>query len=259
MMRSRLLLTAVIATAAALVTACGKSETNTKTRASGPLQLPEAKLEAKGDSVEANEALKERLARQEAATKLFDKTRAEPPAPAPRAEPVRAPARPEPAVAKAEPQRAAEPVKTAAAPPPAAAPAPAPAPVAAQAQAPAKAPEMVPAKSEPPKAEPARPEPVRLASAAPTTIPAASNNFAAKLVSRVDPEFPREAVHAGAEKGMVKARMTLDGNGNVMRVDIVEANPRRIFDRAVVRALSQWRFSDGPSGRTVESEVEFKR
>lgn len=263
MMRSRLLLTAVIATAAALVTACGKSETNTKTRASGPLQLPEAKLEAKGDSVEANEALKERLARQEAATKLFDKTRAEPPAPAPRAEPVPAPARPEPAVAKAEPQRAAEPVKTAAAtpaaPPPAAAPAPAPAPVAAQAQAPAKAPEMVPAKSEPPRAEPARPEPVRLASAAPTTIPAASNNFAAKLVSRVDPEFPREAVHAGAEKGMVKARMTLDGNGNVMRVDIVEANPRRIFDRAVVRALSQWRFSDGPSGRTVESEVEFKR
>ena len=26
----------------------------------------------------------------------------------------------------------------------------------------------------------------------------------------------------------------------------------------VVRALSQWRFNDGPSGRTVETEVEFK-
>lgn len=263
MMRSRLLLTAVIAAAAALVTACGKGETNAsmKTRPNGPLQLPEAKLEAKGDSVDANEALKERLARQEAATRLFDKTRAEAPAPAPRAEPAPAPARSEPPVAKAEPQRAAEPVRTAAAtpasPPPVAAPAPAPASV--PVQAPAKAPEMVPAKAEPPKSDPAKPEPVRLASAAPTTIPAASNNFAAKLLARVDPEFPREAVQAGAEKGMVKARMTLDGNGNVMRVDIVEANPRRIFDRAVVRALSQWRFSDGPSGRTVESEVEFKR
>ena len=36
------------------------------------------------------------------------------------------------------------------------------------------------------------------------------------------------------------------------------SHPRRVFDRAVVRALSQWRFNDGPSGRTVETEVEFK-
>jgi len=99
---------------------------------------------------------------------------------------------------------------------------------------------------------------VRLASAAPTTIPAAPG-FSSKLLTRVDPEFPREAVQAGAEKGNVKARMTLDGNGNVTRVEVVEASPRRLFDRAVVRALSQWRFSDGPSGRTVETEVEFKR
>ena len=60
------------------------------------------------------------------------------------------------------------------------------------------------------------------------------------------------------ESGNVKARMTLDANGNVTRVEVVEAQPRRLFDRAVVRALSNWRFNEGPSGRTVETEVEFK-
>ena len=240
------------AAAAALVTACGQSEApSLKARANAPLQTPDAKLETKADTAEANEALKERLARQEAATKLFEKSQPAPaPAPA-RAEP--AVARPEPVAARAEPQRQPEMVKTAAA-----APVHAPAPV--HVAAPAKAAEVAPPKAaEAPKVE--KPEPVRLASAAPTTIPAqpSTNALIAKLVSRVDPEFPREAVQAGAEKGSVKARMTLDGNGNVTRVEVVEANPRRLFDRAVVRALSQWRFNDGPSGRTVETEVDFKR
>jgi protein TonB len=203
-----------------------------KARANAPLQVPQARPDAKADTAEANEALKERLARQEAATKLFDKSKPEPAAI--RAEP--AAARAEPARSEPAPQRQTELVKTAAA-------APAPAP------APAKLPEAAPAK---PKVEN-----VKLASAAPTTLPAPLP-LAAKLVSRVDPDFPREAVQAGADHGNVKARMTLDANGNVTRVEVVEANPRRIFDRAVVRALSQWRFSDGPSGRTVETEVEFR-
>ena len=81
----------------------------------------------------------------------------------------------------------------------------------------------------------------------------------AKVVSRVEPGFPREAAQAGVDSGLVKARMTLDSGGNVTRVDIVEAKPMRVFDRAVVRALSGWRFSDGPGGRVVETDVEFKR
>lgn len=81
----------------------------------------------------------------------------------------------------------------------------------------------------------------------------------ATLVSKVEPEFPREAVQAGADRGIVKARMTLDGSGEVTRVEVLEANPRRIFDRAVVKTLSQWKFNPGNSGRAVEIEVEFKR
>jgi len=81
----------------------------------------------------------------------------------------------------------------------------------------------------------------------------------ATIVSKVEPEFPREAIQAGADKGMVKARMTVDGSGEVVRVEILEAQPRRVFDRAVVKTLSQWRFNAGASGRTVEIDVNFTR
>jgi protein TonB len=80
-----------------------------------------------------------------------------------------------------------------------------------------------------------------------------------QLVSKVDPEFPREAVQAGADKGLVKARMTVDGSGEVVRVEILESQPRRVFDRAVVKTLSQWRFNAGATGRTVEIDVNFTR
>ena len=81
----------------------------------------------------------------------------------------------------------------------------------------------------------------------------------ATLVSKVDPEFPREAVQAGADKGAVKARMTVEGSGEVVRVEILEAQPRRVFDRAVIKTLSQWRFNSGAAGRTVEIDINFTR
>jgi protein TonB len=76
-------------------------------------------------------------------------------------------------------------------------------------------------------------------------------------VSKVDPEFPREAQLASIDKGRVKARLTIDASGEVTRVDIVESNPRRVFDRAVTRSLSQWRYEKGADGRTAEVELDF--
>src|ERR1700748_1646643 len=68
-------------------------------------------------------------------------------------------------------------------------------------------------------------------------------------VSRVTPEFPREAISAGADSGKVRARMTIDASGEVTRVEVIEANPRRVFDRAVVKTLSQWKFPAGADNR----------
>ena len=78
-------------------------------------------------------------------------------------------------------------------------------------------------------------------------------------VHRVDPDFPTEAVKAGATKGKVTVRLTLDANGKVTNVEIVDAIPRRLFDRAVQRALADWRYAEGPAGRIVEVEVAFKQ
>jgi protein TonB len=78
-------------------------------------------------------------------------------------------------------------------------------------------------------------------------------------VSRVDPEFPREAVSAGADSGKVRAKMTIDASGEVSRVEIIEASPRRIFDRAVVKTLSQWKFAAGSDNRSMEIDVNFHR
>jgi protein TonB len=78
-------------------------------------------------------------------------------------------------------------------------------------------------------------------------------------VNRVDPEFPREAISAGADTGKVRAKMTIDAAGEVSRVEIIEANPRRVFDRAVVKTLSQWKFSRGSDGRSMEIDVNFHR
>jgi protein TonB len=88
---------------------------------------------------------------------------------------------------------------------------------------------------------------------------ATSADEALRPVVRVDPEFPSEAVKAGAAKGKVTARMTLDAAGKVTNVEIVDAVPRRLFDRAVTRALSDWRYAEGSAGRIVEVEIAFKQ
>ena len=89
------------------------------------------------------------------------------------------------------------------------------------------------------------------------TLPAFAGDM--QPVSRIQPEFPKEAVQAGIDKGHVKARMTLDATGEVSRVEIVEANPRRVFDRAVMRTLAQWKYGAGDANRNVEVDVEFQR
>ena len=80
-----------------------------------------------------------------------------------------------------------------------------------------------------------------------------------QVLERVQPEFPREADRAGVNDGKVKARMTIDASGEVTRVEVLEATPRRIFDREVVRALSQWRFAKGGDARAMEVDLEFRR
>lgn len=77
-------------------------------------------------------------------------------------------------------------------------------------------------------------------------------------ISRVSPEYPREARRKNIDSGRVIARLNIDEKGNVTDVKIMEANPARVFDRAVIDALSQWKFQADGEKYVGEIEVEFK-
>jgi periplasmic protein TonB len=86
--------------------------------------------------------------------------------------------------------------------------------------------------------------------------PAVRKNFSP--VARVQLVFPRDAIKKGIEKGLVIAHAYVQPNGTVSEVRIISANPPRVFDREVIRGLSQWRFNPEPVGFIAEFELEFK-
>ena len=87
----------------------------------------------------------------------------------------------------------------------------------------------------------------------------AADDGAVRPTHRVDPEFPRWAFRAGVNHGIVSARVTVDADGRVTSVEIINAEPKRLFDEAVVQALSQWRYGEGRAGRRIDVEIAFNR
>jgi len=174
-------------------------------------------------------------------------------------EQVRALLAPEPAPIRAPASFTTEPVATPAPPPVVALPAAprASAPVADPAPARNDAAPAVLAVVPPPVASPA--PPTQLAAVLPSLQETRIAPVTLTPVTREVPDFPREAVNAGVAQGSVRARLTVDAAGRVSAVDIVDAQPRRVFDRAVTRTLSRWTFEPGASGRTTDVEIAFRR
>ena len=106
-----------------------------------------------------------------------------------------------------------------------------------------------PAKAPPPVvAPPAPPAPV-----APPPQPAIRKEYKASF--RVEPTYPRQAISSGLQ-GKVIAWVRVAPNGSVVDVQIREST-NRIFDREVIRALSQWKFNPEPVGFIGEYEIVF--
>jgi len=76
-----------------------------------------------------------------------------------------------------------------------------------------------------------------------------------KASFRVEPTYPRQAISAGVQ-GKVIAWVRVAPNGTVQDVQIRESS-NRIFDREVIRALSQWKFNPEPVGFIGEYEIVF--
>jgi len=72
-----------------------------------------------------------------------------------------------------------------------------------------------------------------------------------------DPVYPRQAIRSGISKGRVLARVMIDEKGNVTEVIIVSADPPRHFDKAVIDALSEWKFKAEGEKYVGEVEINF--
>ena len=75
-------------------------------------------------------------------------------------------------------------------------------------------------------------------------------------MTRVEPTFPRGF---DTDSGTVRARLQVDARGTVTGVDIVEANPPRVFDRNVRAALQQWRYEPTGEAFSTLAEIKFSR
>ena len=103
------------------------------------------------------------------------------------------------------------------------------------------------------------PAPLQIAAASPSVLPSRAQPRALVPLSRESPAFPREALTAGVDKGVVRARLSIDASGHVASVEIVDSQPRRVFDRTVSRTLSRWTYEPGAPGRTADVEIAFDR
>lgn len=65
--------------------------------------------------------------------------------------------------------------------------------------------------------------------------------FRLKPKRTVDPEYPREAAREGVG-GWVDIQVTVAPDGRVIRSEVIESDPPRVFERSAIRAIDRWRF-----------------
>jgi protein TonB len=58
---------------------------------------------------------------------------------------------------------------------------------------------------------------------------------------RVEPRYPAKALKRGAE-GFVSLSFTIDETGRPTNIQVIGAEPRRMFERAAMRALKKWKY-----------------
>lgn len=94
--------------------------------------------------------------------------------------------------------------------------------------------------------------------AAALTLALSAHAAAPKIVKKVPPEFPREAAQKGISNGSVKAEVAIDPDGKVSKVTVLEAEPKRVFDKAVTAALMEWKYEGSGEKQTAEVKLVFR-
>ncbi|WP_441002288.1 energy transducer TonB [Pseudocolwellia agarivorans] len=82
-------------------------------------------------------------------------------------------------------------------------------------------------------------------------------------IVRIEPKYPMQAARDGKE-GWVKLSFTINEIGGVEDVTVIEAQPKRIFDKEAKRALRKWKYKpkvvDGKPMRQpgLSVQLDFK-
>lgn len=91
----------------------------------------------------------------------------------------------------------------------------------------------------------------------PSAIPSSSGGIATNVVptTRIEPVYPPRALRAGIE-GMVTVEFTITKEGSVTDIEVITGEPPGVFDRAVIQAVSRWKFApEIVNGQPVEKRA----
>ena len=116
-----------------------------------------------------------------------------------------------------------------------------------------------------PAAEAGHPAPVPVPAVAapkPVAAPAATENRDAQITRMVPPKYPLQAARDN-QQGWVEVEFTVTADGGVSNARVVDAEPRRVFDRAAIEAVSRWQFKPAlingtPTAVVLKRKLEFK-
>lgn len=92
--------------------------------------------------------------------------------------------------------------------------------------------------------------------ATPTPRPARPTAADLRPLSTPAPRFPPEALRAGTS-GEVQVEFTVGTDGSVTAARVVNAEPRRVFDRAALDAVQRWRFQPVSEPVTTRRTIAF--
>ena len=76
----------------------------------------------------------------------------------------------------------------------------------------------------------------------------------AQPILRIDPKYPMDAARKGIE-GWVQLSFDVNKVGEVINVEVISSEPKRVFEKSAKRALSKWKYQ----AKVIEGEYVMQK